>query len=161
MTKAKEEKNIYIAYNVSLLLKFIQASLEVVSALFLYFVSTNRIINFLVTITHSELIEEPNNFIANFLVNNANHITSTGKLFIVYYLLSHGIIKVAIITGLYLRKAWAYPASLVGLGGLIIYQIYHIFKGHSILLIVLTVMDIIILWLIWREHQIKKYQKPL
>ncbi len=61
---------------------------------------------------------------------------------------------------------WAYPFALISLGALTLYQIYDIFFGSgSIVFIILTVVDIAILALIWREFQKVKtegfYKKPV
>jgi uncharacterized membrane protein len=52
------------------------------------------------------------------------------------------------------NKLWAYPWSLVVLGSFILYQIYRFTFTHSLALIVLTVFDLAVIWLIWREYQI-------
>lgn len=151
----KEEKEIFVAYEIGLILKAVQAFFEVVIGAILFFLNTNKAINYILATLHEELTEDPNNFLYNYFLNNTHQISTTGKYFMVFYLLSHGIIKLAIIAGLFLKKKWAYPASIIGLGGLILYQIYHIIKNHSIILLVLTIMDIIILWLIYHEHEVK------
>ncbi len=158
--KEVQEKEIFVVYEAGLIFKGIQAFLEIVIGLLFYAVSTNTITTFLLYIAHGEFLEIPNDYLSDFLVKSAYQYTSSGKLFIVFYLLTHGIIKLVIIGGLFLKKKWAYPASLIGLGGLIIYQIYRLFVGYSIFLLVLSIMDIIILWLIWHEHRIKTVVLP-
>jgi uncharacterized membrane protein len=150
-----EEKKIFLAYEIGLLIKAMQAFLEIIIGIVLFYINANKVISSILTTLHEELTEQPNNIFYNYLMNNTHQISSTGKYFLVFYLLSHGIIKLIIITGLFLKKKWAYPASIVGLGGLILYQIYHIVINRSAVLSVLTVMDIIILWLIYHEHKLK------
>ncbi len=53
-------------------------------------------------------------------------------------------------------QLWAYPASLVVLGLFILYQIHEIVKAHSVVVIAVTLFDLIVVWLIWREWQIVK-----
>jgi len=149
------EKEIFVAYEVGLIFKISQAFLEVVGGVFLYFISMNKITNFVLNAVHSELIEDPKDFWANYFVQSTHQISTSGKYFIIFYLLTHGIIKLIIITGLILKKKWAYPLSIVGLGGLILYQIYHILMNNSVPLLIITIMDIVILWLIYHEHKVK------
>lgn len=149
-----EEKKIFVVYEFSLVLKATQAILEVVAGLLLYLISTNKITTFILMIAHGELSELPNNFLSDFFLNHASQLFINGKLFLVFYLLTHGLIKLIIIFGLIFNKWWAYPSAIIGLGGLILYQIYHLIINHSIFLFILTIMDIIILWLIWHEHKI-------
>ena len=150
-----KEKRIFEVYEIGLVLKTIQALSEVVIGAVLAFISTNSIINYILSIIHGELVEDPNDLFANMILKNTHQISASGKYFLVFYLLSHGIIKLIIIGGLFLRKKWAYPASIIGLGGLILYQIYHLLINHSIALLIITIMDVVILWLIYHEHKVK------
>ena len=153
--KIVEEKRIFVAYEVVLLLKATQAFLEIVAGALLYAITTSKALAFILAVAQEELTETPSDFLSNFLTTSAHQMSGSGKFFIIFYLLSHGIIKLVLIIGLFLKKSWAYPASLIGLGGLILYQIYRLITGHSIALLILTIMDIVILWLIWREHRVQ------
>ena len=154
-----EEKRIFVVYEYGLLFKALQAFLEIVAGVLFYAINTNKITTFILNIAHEELAETPHDIFSDFLINSANHLATSGKFYIIFFLLSHGIVKLILIMGLFLKKAWAYPASLIGLGGLIIYQIYRLFINHSILLLIFTIMDIIILWLIYREHKFQNVLK--
>ena len=80
------------------------------------------------------------------------------KLFISLYLLSHGIVKLGLIIALWKEKRWAYPLAIVVFGGFIVYQIYKYAIQPSLVLLVLTDLDmavIILTWLEWR-HRKKK-----
>jgi len=72
--------------------------------------------------------------------------------FIVIYVFSRGFIKVFLIVGLLKKKLWTYPASIIVIGLFMIYQIYELFRTLSPWLLVLTVIDILIVWLIWKEY---------
>lgn len=151
----RNEKRIFVVYEFGLLLKTVQALLEVVIGAVLYFISTNDIVNFILKIIHGELVEDPNDFFANLILKDVHKFSFSGKHFLIFYLLTHGIVKLIIIAGLLQRKEWAYPMAIVGLGGLILYQIYHLLINHSISLLIITIMDVIILWLIFHEHKVE------
>ena len=55
-----KEKKIFAVYEFGLLLKTMQALLEVGIGAVLYFISTNNIVNFILKIIHGELVEDPN-----------------------------------------------------------------------------------------------------
>jgi uncharacterized membrane protein len=150
-----EEKRIFVVYEVSLLLKALQAFLEIFAGFLLYVINTNKITSFILTIAHEELVETPRDPLSLFFIQSTNQLSASGKFYLVFYLLSHGVVKLILIIGLFKKKQWAYPASLIGLGGLIVYQWYRLSVTHSVLLFSLTLMDMFILWLIWREHQIE------
>ena len=76
--------------------------------------------------------------------------TASGTL-IGFYLLTRGLIKVGLIAALLKNQLWAYPASLVVLGLFILYQTYEILLHHSLIIVAITIFDLIVVYLIWRE----------
>ncbi|MDB5188764.1 MAG: hypothetical protein JWM92_362 [Candidatus Nomurabacteria bacterium] len=109
-------------------------------------------------LAHGELAESPHDILSNILVQSAHQLTISDKFFIISYLLLHGVIKIVLISGLFLKKSWAYPASMIGLGGLMAYQLYRlIVVRYSLFLLILTLIDAVILWLIAREHKTRMH----
>ena len=64
------------------------------------------------------------------------------------------MVKLALVIGLLRNKLWAYPASLVGTGLFILYQLYRYSYTHGFGLIVLTIFDVFVMWLIWHEYRL-------
>lgn len=146
------EQRIHRIFEVSVLLKGAHALIECIGGLALAFVSTTGIAELVNRLTQDELIEDPNDFIATHLLNMAQGFSVVSKNFYAFYLLSHGIVKLALVVGLLRNKLWAYPASLIVLTLFIVYQIYRFSYTQSIGLIVLTVFDLIVMVLIWHEY---------
>ncbi|HWU39180.1 MAG TPA: DUF2127 domain-containing protein [Candidatus Acidoferrum sp.] len=48
---------------------------------------------------------------------------------------------------------WSYYVAFIFLGGFMIYQIYRMTYAPSVGLALLTVFDLFIIWLTWREFQ--------
>src|ERR1700719_3445555 len=86
------------------------------------------------------------------MLNMAQKSSVDTKNFYAFYLLSHGIVKLASVVGLLINQLWSYPASLVVLTLFIIYQIYRFYDTQSLGLIVLTVFDLFVMVLIWHEY---------
>ncbi|CAN5753468.1 DUF2127 domain-containing protein [soil metagenome] len=93
-------------------------------------------------------------FIAKHLLTEVGAITTGTIVFVAMYLLSRGLIKLGLIFGLLKGVLWAYPASLVVLGLFLIYQGYQIATTHSIFVIAISLFDIVVMYLIWREWRI-------
>jgi uncharacterized membrane protein len=126
---------------------------RITAGLLLIFVSPSQIHRFLVIVTQREIIEDPNNKVSNYLLHSTAHISSGSREFAIIYLWIHAGIKLVAVYGLLKTKLWAYPFSLITLGILMLYQVYSIiFVKVSVGMIILTVFDIFILWLIWREY---------
>jgi uncharacterized membrane protein len=136
-----------------IILKGASGAIEFLTGLVLFFVSPTAIHNFLVFITQRELIEDPHDKIANFLLQHTQHVGSGSRVFIIAYLWVHALIKLIAVIGILKNQLWAYPFSLITLGLLMLYQLYTIFFVHpTIGMILLTIFDVFILWLIWREY---------
>ena len=105
----KKEKYIYEVFEISILLKAINAVIEMALGIAIFFVTQDFIGDVINIFTSRELIEDPKDFFANFLVTSGNNFSSTSHLFVISYLLIHGIIKLALMISLYKNKLWAYP----------------------------------------------------
>ena len=106
-----------------------------------------------IALTAPELAEDPTDRVATFLQRIVHELTADTKLFISGYLVIHGIIKVLLVAGLLGRRLWSYPVSLWFLAAFIVYQVYRFLFTHSLWLIALTILDLIVAFLIWREYE--------
>ena len=145
----RKEKNIHRLFVWSVVLKGAHAVLEIVLGIFLLF--TDAVNSVIVYLTTRELLEDPADF---FLTHVHSLPLSPHALqFGAFYLLSHGIIKIFLVAGLLRNKLWAYPASMVFLVLFMLYQVMRFFETHSIMLVLLTVFDIFVFWLVWHEYR--------
>ncbi len=150
------EKNIRIAFDISLIIKGVLSLLEIAGGFSIYFVSKAYILKIIYALTQSELSTDPKDFIANYLVNSANHLPIGIQHYASLYLLSHGIIKLFLITGLLRKRLWYYPLAIIIFLLFSAYQIYKYSFNHSLWLLMLTALDIIVIILTWHEYKYLK-----
>ncbi len=148
------EHRIHRLFEISVLLKGAHALLECGAGVALALISTQTIVAWATGLTQHELTADPHDLIANFFLNEARSFSVSTKSFYVFYLLTHGIVKLFLVAGLLRNKAWAYPASLVVLFLFIVYQVYRFTFTHAWGLVVLTVFDVGVIVLIWHEYQL-------
>ncbi|BCG69632.1 membrane protein [Mesorhizobium sp. 113-1-2] len=158
--KPVNEHRIHQIFEVSVWLKGAHALIECIGGILLYVVTTDTIASWVNALTAEELIEDPNDFIAGHLSQMASHFSIASKEFYAFYLLSHGLTKLALVAGLLRGKLWSYPASLAALGLFMAYQVYRYSYTHSFGLLVLTVFDAVVMVLIWHEWRIVRQHKP-
>ena len=149
-----QEQNIRRIFTVSVLLKAANAVLEIILGTLLLF--TGTITNVISHLAQNELIEDPGNFLANNIQHYLPYLSEHSQLFAVYYLLSHGIIKIFLAIGLLRRKLWAYPSAIAVFIVFIIYQLYRYTYTHSFFLILLTIFDLFVVAMTWHEYKIIK-----
>jgi uncharacterized membrane protein len=150
MTPAEEER-LHQAFVISLAIKAADAILELTVALLLALVDVRVLSNAVVRLVAKELVHHPDDRLANWISHWAESFSIDAKTFAVLYLAIHGVIKLALVIGLWRNQAWAYPVSLVAFAAFIIYQIHRFTFTHSPFLIVLTVFDLVVIVLVWHE----------
>ena len=154
--KALKEENIHRVFEVSIILKGIHAAIEIITSFAVLFVTSGFVNHMTYIVTQEELMEDPHDFISNYLLTASHQFSGNSQLFAFFYLFSHGIIKIFLVYYLLKNKLWAYPASMAVLFLFIIYQIYRYNITHSLGLIALTVFDLFILCLVWHEYNLIK-----
>lgn len=148
------ERYFHKMFVIGVVVKGINGAFEILGGILLLVIRTEAINKTLVYLTQGELIEDPNDFLANAILHLSHNLSISTKMFGAIYLLSHGVIKIGLVIALLKKKLWAYPASILFLIVFIIYQIYRLAVGYSVGMVLLTILDLIIVILIWREYGI-------
>jgi uncharacterized membrane protein len=154
------ERRIHRVFLLSVLLKGAHAVIECAGGLALALITTTAIANLVNRFTQEELIEDPNDILATHLLGLAQNFSVASKQFYAFYLLSHGAVKLLLVVGLLKGKLWSYPASLVVFGVFILYQLYRFSYTQGAGLIALTVLDIVVMLLIWHEYNLVRRHLP-
>jgi uncharacterized membrane protein len=154
MKKLLAEKNVRRAFEASLVLKGIFAVLEIVAGVLIYFVTQEFLLKLILAITKQEPIEDPNDLVTRYLIQFAQDFSVSSRLFTSFYLLSHGIVKLFLIAGLMRRKLSYYPAAILVFTLFIVYQLYRFSFTHSIWLLLITLLDVVVIWLTWHEYKL-------
>ena len=134
-------------------IKGVAGLVETIAGILSFFVTPAILKSFVVLLTAPELSEDPNDWIATTLSHAVQHISADTMLFATAYLTVHGLIKLFLVASLLLGRLWAYPLSLWFLAAFFVYQCYRFLHTHSISLVLLTVFDLAVVFLIWREYQ--------
>ena len=139
-------------FSIGVWMKGINGALEVIGGILVLAVKKSIVISLILLITQQELIEDPQDAVATLLRHAVEHITTSSKMFGGIYLIAHGATNVFLAIQLLRNKRWSYLAAIAFLCAFIGYQIYRIALHHSMLLTVLTGLDIVIVLLIWHEY---------
>ncbi len=149
-----KEKNIYEFFRLSVIAKGAISAFEITGGLLILIIPPAMVANVMLTLTGPELIEDPGDFIATHIAALAHQFALSSSVFIAFYLLSRGLIKLGLVVALLKNKLWAYPVSLGVLGLFVLYQLYQIVLTHSVLIIALTLFDFVVMYFIWREYRV-------
>lgn len=150
---------VHISFEIGLLLKGIHGLMEIVGGALMFFLTPNRVSALARFLTKHELLEDPRDLVANFLLNLSSSFSISTQHFAEFYLMSHGIIKCILILLLWRRKLWAYPLTIVALILFIAYQVYRYTFTQSMFLILLSIFDAVMIALTWLEYKNLKASK--
>lgn len=156
--KRLNERQIHFIFKVSLFLKGVFAFLEIMGGFLAYFIPRSFVLGLVGMLTQRELVEDPRDLVANYLLHAAQHLSVGTRHFAAIYLVSHGAIKLWLIIGLLRERLWYYPTALIVFGLFIVYQLYRFSFTHSPFLIFLTVVDLVVIVLTWHEYRYLKHR---
>lgn len=142
-----------LLFRAGVLLKGLDGVLEIGGAIALWAMSPGRILRLIYLLTQDEITKDPHDFIANHLRHAAAHFSVSTQHFMTLYLLGHGIVKILLVVALLKRLAWAFPTAIVIFGGFVLYQLYRFTLTHSLGLILLTLIDLLVIWFVWLEYR--------
>ena len=156
MTAVGEERVFHDGFLIGIWFKAAVGALQLVAGIAVLAVSQTSLAAWVARWTTPELIEEPHSHIAAWVNSGVADLGTGSRTYVTIYLISHGVIKLALIWAMLRRKMWAYPLSMWVIGGFIAYQLYRLASTHSMALVVLSVLDAVVVYLIWHEYRARK-----
>ncbi|OYX44302.1 MAG: hypothetical protein B7Z02_05995 [Rhodobacterales bacterium 32-67-9] len=147
------ERRLHQLFEVSLLAKGAFAATELLSGIAIWLVSADWVTATVRWLTRQEIVEDPRDRLANWLLGFAQGYSVSTQHFWALYLVGHGVVKLAVVAALAYRLLWAYPVSIFVLVGFILYQIERYSVTHAPILIALSLFDLVVIWLVWHEYQ--------
>ena len=155
ITDNKGQGVLHKAFVLGVLLKGLNAVLQIAGGCVLLLVPPLKILNWLTWLMPGGYLLDPDSLPVKILLDFRSYCATAteGPLFLAVYLLSHGVMKGIVIAFLLRGLRWAYPAMGLLLILFILYQIYRYSFTHSVWLIWLTVFDLVLLFLTWMEYR--------
>jgi uncharacterized membrane protein len=150
----KQSKSIlHQSFEVGISLKGVGALFEMAGGLLLWFVKPSQMNEIVRRLGESFLADAPHHPFATHVLNASQRMADNGTTFASLYLLSHGVVKLALVICLWFNKIWAYPLTIVVFTAFMVYQVGRFTHTHSWTLIWLTIFDAVIVYLTWKEYQ--------
>lgn len=149
---AERRSLLHLGFEIVILLKGLHAALEIIGGVLLWLVKPTTLNYWIRLLTQNELAEDPNDYVAHLMRRMGQHYSVSSQHFGVFYLLTHGLVKVVLVVLLWRGKIWAYPLMVVILVLFIAYQIFRWTSTHSTFLLFLSAFDGVFVWLTLAEY---------
>jgi uncharacterized membrane protein len=156
MRKNKKLDFFHVSFEIALILKAINGLFEIAGGVLLTFLNQGNLNRIIAMLTQGELSEDPKDVFAAAILHFSENFSISSQHFGIFYLISHGIIKLILVVILWRKKLWAYPLTIVLLGLFICYQLYRYAVSPSVIMILLTVLDLIVILLTFIEYRNQK-----
>jgi uncharacterized membrane protein len=92
-------------------------------------------------------------FVADNIARVDSDLAKSGLTFLILFLVVHGLVKLALVYCLLREIVRAYPVALAILGAFLVYQAYVFIVHPSLGMALFTILDALIIWLVWGEYQ--------
>jgi uncharacterized membrane protein len=154
--KISREKLLSETFHTGITLKGIDGLLEIAGGVLLWFVKPQGLSELARFLFQHELSGDPHDWIGVHLLHTTEKLANADPGFASLFLLSHGVTKAALVTCLWMNRLWAYPLTIAVFAAFCVYQMYRYTHTHSVWLILLTVFDIVLIYLTWAEYKVQE-----
>jgi uncharacterized membrane protein len=148
-------------FTIGMWVKGIDGVVEILGGCLLLLLKPAALSRLVIVLTQHELVEDPQDRVATALRALVARLSISTQLFGSAYLIAHGFVKLLIVVGVLSGRRWAYPIAIGFLSLFIVYQCYRLSYSYNLGLLVLTMFDIVILGLTWREYTSNKHALDL
>lgn len=101
----------------------------------------------------TELAEDPGDFLAAHILALVQLLPAAASDFYTIYFAAHGALHLVVVAALLGGHKWAHQAAIIVLTGFVVYQIFEWFAVGGPMLIVLSVIDLLVIYLTFLESR--------
>ncbi|HUD11025.1 MAG TPA: DUF2127 domain-containing protein [Candidatus Saccharimonadia bacterium] len=140
------------AFYLSLVVKAVVGVFELGGGILLLFVRKSQLNHFGHALLAHRIDHDRDDIVYRYMSHFVTHISGGTIRFAAVYLIADAVLKLCLIYQVFHKRYWAYIALIVVLSVLAVYQTYRITLTHSALLSLLTLFDVLIIYLSAKEY---------
>ena len=152
INKEKEERGLHDLFELGIVLKGIDGTLELAAGVLLWFLTPAALNGFVGGLFRGELAEDPKDWLAHVLLHTTRSLTAGLGAYVGTLLVAHGLVKMFLVAGLWRGKLWAYPAAIAAFAAFVAYELYQLNLSYSLFLWIVTIVDVLVIALIAHEY---------
>lgn len=140
-------------FEAGIFLKALNSVWETLAGIFLLTELRNWLTHTFVFVSTQEFLGSFDEFPFTYAQSHLMHVPPGSRVFVGVYLLFHGLVNAFLSYNLYRSRLWAYPISIALTSAFFVYQVYRLAHTHSLLLLVISALDIAFIILTWHEYK--------
>lgn len=140
-------------YLLGILLKGINGLVELGTGLLVLLLGPSVVSGIAQSLIVVELAEDPGDLVANFAMHHGSAYAAATLSLVAIYLCFYGLVKIGLVSALFMEKAWAYPAAGAVLSLFAVFQIFKIVQLHSVMLALVTLINALIILVLMMEYR--------
>jgi uncharacterized membrane protein len=140
-----------LVFLVGVLVKGLDGLVEVIGGVVLLLVSPGQLLGAAQAMAAGELLEDPDDLLVNLVLHGIQGLQVGTEVFLAVYLLAHGLVKLLVVAALLRGTRRVYPWVVAVLVGFLAYQGYQLIVAPTVVMVALTVLDLAVVVLTWRE----------
>ena|SRR6185437_10482274 len=154
------EKYWHELFEAGVFVKGLNSIWETITGIFLLTALRNWFTHTFIYIGTQEFLGNQRDFPFSYAEQHLMHIMPHTRVFVGVYLLFHGLMNAFLAYNLYRNRLWSYPVSMTFTSLFFMYQVFRLTRTHSLLLLVVTILDVLFIILTYHEYQrqLKKHQ---
>ncbi|MFV0433645.1 MAG: DUF2127 domain-containing protein [Leucobacter sp.] len=156
MSADRRHTTLDLLFKISVLFKAVDGVLELLSGLSLLFVTPRDIRSWLTHISDYYVGRHENSLILRWIEHSADALNTSATTFAAAYLMVYGVVKIGLAWAVLRGKTWAYPWLIAVLVAFIGYQCYDMVVHFTWAMLVLTLFDVVLAALVFREWRLHR-----
>lgn len=157
--ESRASKLLHDSYLVGLGVQAAIGSSQLLAAIALYMGQRMGWLHQIARMTDPGLFVHPPHGLQMSMLQMVHSFATQKQGFWLLYLFAHGALNLSVVVALVAKKTWAHPVSMLVLAGFIGYQLDRFRFSHAPSLLLLSLFDLIVIGLVWREWQQVKAQR--
>ncbi len=156
ITQTQSKKTIYELFRISIWINILSCLGEMLAGLATAFIPSTLVLSAAVYFSQTYGGDVTHDFLAQIFIHAAHLFVVSNDLLIGLYIFVRGLVQLIPSLALLRNKLWAYPVMICILLVLVVAQIYAIYLSHSVATGIVTIIDIITIYLVWHEYTLAR-----
>ncbi len=146
-------RTVYELFRISLVIRALGAFAEVLAGIFIALIPNAFILHLALTVSQLDIDGSLDDSLVQVFITSLHWLIASNQLIIGAYLAFRGLIQLVLVWELFRNRLWAYVGLMIVVGIFILTQCIDIYRTHAIPTILITLFDLVTLWLTWNEYQ--------